>query len=98
MNPVKRTKMNHCASQNQRPGSGADHTQGDVLKECGYLLGSQPIRQYDRLVHIRLTQFNKVSLRRVQFVARFSLAGSGGSFVIVVHFPGNVLVFCIHFK
>jgi hypothetical protein len=90
--------MNHGASQNQCTDSGADHAQSDMLKECGYLLGSQPIHQYGRLVHVRLAQLNEVSLRRVQFVARFSLAGSGGSFVIVVHFPGNVLVFCIHFK
>jgi hypothetical protein len=76
-NPIKRTKMNHCASQNQRTGSGPDHTQGDMLKECGYLLRPQPIHQYDRLVHVLLTQLNEVSLRLAQFVAGFFLASAG---------------------
>src|SRR5258708_38630942 len=48
-----------------------------MLKECGYLLGSQPIGQYGRLVHVRLAQLNEVSLRIAQFVTCFFLASAG---------------------
>jgi hypothetical protein len=41
------------------------------------LLGTQPICQYDRLVHVRLAQFNELSLRDLSLVSGFGRLAPG---------------------